>query len=214
MARLFRKTGKDRYRKALALLVKRFSEVPWDAFQPPGSRDGRGPDAAGALLVTRLFVEMRELGFKPAEPPVTGAAAVRTRAAESVRLFSSLLLPWVRVHPGAGEELSEAGCTGCLVDSFARQRIIFAGNECALLLLKLRALTPDSALKSLLKGWARLCLDGAKMAPLGTAWFQHTRWDLEGKPDAARGRLGPIDARRLSSEILAGLRVAAEFPRA
>ena len=214
MARLFRKTGKDRYRKAVALLVKRFSEVPWDAFQPPGSRDGRGPDAAGALLATRLFVEMRELGYKPAEPPVTGAAAARARAAESVRLFSSLLLPWIRVHPHAGEELSEAGCSGCLVDSFARQRIIFAGNESAFLLLKLRALTPDSSLKSFLKSCARLCLDGARMAPLGTAWFQHTRWDLEGKPDAARGKLGPVDARRLSSEILAGLRVASEFPRA
>ena len=214
MARLFRKTGKDRYRKALALLVKRFSEAPWDAFHPPGSRDGRGPDAAGALLVTRLFVEMRELGYKPAELPVTGTAAARARAAESVRLFSSILLPWIRVHPHAGEELPEAGCSGCLVDSFTRQRIILAGNESALLLLKLGALTTDSSLKSFLKGCARLCLEGARMAPLGTAWFQHTRWDLEGKPDASPGKLGPVDSRRLSSEILAGLGVASEFPRA
>lgn len=214
MARLYRKTGKDRYRKALALLVKRFSEVPWDAFQPPGSREERGPDAAGALLATSLFVEMRALGYKPAEPPVTGAAAARARAAESVRLFSSLLLPWIRVHPRAGEELSEAGCSGCLVDSFTRQRIIFAGNESALLLLRLRALTTDSSLKSLLKGLARLCRQGARMAPLGTAWFQHTRWDLEGKPESARGKTGPVDSRRLASEILAGLQAASEFPRA
>ncbi len=214
MARLFLKTGKDRYRKALDLLVRRFSAVSWDAFQPPGSREGRGPDAAGAVLAARLFVEMRALGYKPAEPPVSGAAASRARAAESVRLFSSLLLPWIRVHPRAGEELLEAGCSGCLVDSFTRQRIIFAGNESALLLLKLRELAPDSGLKSFLRGLARLCLEGAKMAPLGTAWFQHTEWDLEGKRDAARGRLGPVDSRRLASEILAGVRIAAEFPRA
>lgn len=214
MARLYLKTGKDRFRKALDLLVKRFSAVQWDAFQPPGSREGRGPDAAGAILAARLFVGMRELGYKPAEPPVSGAGAARSRAAESVRLFSSLLLPWIRVHPRAGNGLLEAGCSGCLVDSFARQRIIFAGNESALLLLKLRELTPDSGLKSLLRGLARLCLEGAKKAPPGTAWFQHTRWDLEGKPDAARGRHGPVDSRRLSSEVLAGLQVAAEFPRA
>ncbi len=214
MARLYLKTGKDRYRKALDLLVKRFSAVPWDAFQPPGSREGRGPDAAGAVLAAKLFVEMRGLGYKLAEPSVSGAAAVRARAAESVRLFSSLLLPWIRLHPRAGEDLLEAGCSGCLVDSFTRQRIIFAGNESALLLLKLRELTTDSGLKSLLRGLARLCLAGAKMAPLGTAWFQHTEWDLEGKRDAARGRLGPVDSRRLASEILSGLTVAAEFPRA
>jgi hypothetical protein len=214
MARLFLKTGKDRYRKALALLVKRFSDMPWDASRPPCSREERGPDAAGALLATRLFVEMRALGYTPAEPPVTGAAAQRAHAAESVRLFSSLLLPWVRIHPHAGEDLSHAGCSGCLVDSFARQRIIFAGHETALLLLKLRALTTDSGLKSLLKSIARLCLQGARMAPLGTAWFQHTRWDLEGKPESARGKRGPVDSRRLAGEILAGLRVSSEFPRA
>lgn len=213
MARLYLKTGKDRYRKALALLVKRFSAVPWDAFQPPGSRDGRGPDSAGAVLATRLFVEMRGLGFKPAEPPVTRAADARAHAAESVRLFASLLLPWIRIHSRGQGERPEASCTGCLVDSFARQRVIFAGNESALLLLKLSRLTPDSGLKSLLKALARLSLDGGRMAPPGTSWSQHTRWDREGKPGAARGKIGPVDSRRLAGEILAGLQAAAEFPK-
>jgi hypothetical protein len=213
MARVYLKTGRDRYKKALDLLVKRFSAAPWDAFQLPGSRDGRGPDAAGALLVTKLFVEMRALGYKPAEPPVTGAAAIKARAAESTRLFASILLPWIRVHPLEGEEQRGTSHSGCLVDSFARQRLIFAGHETALLLLELRRLTPEAGLKSLLTGLARLTLDGARTVPPGTAFFRHTRGEGEGTPGADRERLGPVDSRRLAAEILAGLRITEEFAK-
>jgi hypothetical protein len=60
---------------------------------------------------------------------------------------------------------------------------------------------------------ARRCLDAAAAAPLGVSFLQHTRWDSQGKPEQGRGRLGPVDARRLATEIEAGLRISQEFPR-
>ncbi len=210
MAMVLDKTGKDRYRKALDALVRRFSSIPWDVFQPPSSRDGRSPDAAGALLAVRLFLAMRSHGYHPAEPTSSSAAAARARAAESVRLFASLLVPWVRVHQpqdGAG------ALPGCLVDSFSCQRVVFSGHETALLLMRLRALSAEPPVKALLRDLARLCLEAARGAPIGSSFLQHTRWDAGGKPEEGRGKRGPIDGRRLASEILAAIDLAEEFPR-
>ena len=213
LARVYEWTGRDKHKKALDVLVKRFSTMPWDCFQPPCSRDGRGPDSTGALVAARLYVEMRALGYKPVEPPVSTAAAAKARSAESARLFASLLVPWIRVHaesPGAG---ADTASPGCLADSFARQRLLYAGNETALLLLKLARLASDTGISSLLKSMARLCCGSRRAVPLGTAFFQHTRWDEKGKPEEGRGRRGPVDARRCAAEVLAGLRIAEEFPR-
>jgi hypothetical protein len=213
LARVYEWTGRDKHKKALDVLVKRFSTMPWDPFQPPCSRDGRGSDSTGALVAARLYVEMRALGYKPVEPPVSTAAAAKARAAESARLFASLLVPWIRVHtdaPGAG---GDTASPGCLADSFARQRLLYAGNETALLLLKLARLVSDTGISSLLKSVARLCCGSGHAVPLGTAFFQHTRWDEKGKPAEGRGRRGPVDARRCAAEVLAGLRIAEEFPR-
>jgi hypothetical protein len=233
---VFARTGHDRYRKALDVLVRRFSGIPWDLFQPPASREGRGPDSAGALVAARLFVEMRALGYKPAEPPVTGAAAARARAAESTRLFASLLVPWIRVRaePPGGD--APPLRSGYLLDSFVRQRLLCAGHETALLLLRLGALTPLEPEKNLLTTLARDCLASARCNPIGTAYIQHTRWDAAGMTGAgqgrgiqgkgsqgkrgtardsarsAAGRIGPVDSRRFATELLAGLRRAEEFP--
>jgi hypothetical protein len=213
LARMHEWTGRDKYKKALDVLVKRFSAMPCNSFQPPCSRDGRGPDSTGALVAARLYVEMRALGYKPVEPPVSTAAAAKARAAESARLFASLLVPWIRVHteaPGAG---ADTASPGCLADSFVRQRLLYAGNETALLLLKLARLASNAGISSLLKSLARLCCSSGHAVPLGTAFFQHTRWDENGKPEEGRGRRGPVDARRCTAEVLAGLRIAEEFPR-
>jgi len=209
IALLRQKTGRDRYKKALDLLVKRFSAMAWNAFEPPSSREGRSPDVVGALLAAGLFVRMRGLGYKPVEPPVSGAAEAAARAAESTRLFMSLVVPWIRVH--AGHEPSDS--PGALVESFDRQRLVFAGNETALLLLHLAGLTKEAGLRGLASSLARLCLASARSQPLGTAYFQHTEWDEAGKPVEGRGRRGPVDSRRLAKEILAGLAIAEEFPK-
>lgn len=210
MARVLEKTGKDRYRKALDMLVRRFSAIPWDPFGPPSSRSGRSADAAGSLLAARLFLEMRASGYRPSEPTTSSAAAARARAAESVRLIASLLLPWIRIHPA---EDGEGALPGCLVDSFTCQRALCAGNETALLLLRLRAIAADEPLKKLLRDLARLCVEAARSAPPGLAFVQHTRWDANGKPEEGRGRRGPLDARRLASEVLAGVALSEQFPR-
>jgi hypothetical protein len=211
MAAVYVRTGRDRYRKALDLLVKRFSNLSWNAFQPPCSREGRGPDSAGALLAARLYVRMRDLGFKVLEQPSGARAAAAARSGESARLFASLLVPWVRIH--ADEPAASIAPAGCVADSSERQRLLCAGNETALLLLRLGALCFDPMAASLLRSLARLCLDASRAAPLGTAWLQHTGWDREGKPEGARGKRGPVDSRRLVLEILAGLSIADEFPR-
>jgi hypothetical protein len=210
LARVYEWTGRDKYKKALDVLVKRFSAMPWGSFQPPCSRDGRGPDSTGALVAARLYVEMRALGYKP---PVSTAAAAKARAAESARLFASLLVPWIRVHTDAPGAEAETASLGCLADSFARQRLLYAGNETALLLLKLARLVSDTGTSSLLKSLARLSCGSGRAVPVGIAFFQHTRWDEKGKPEEGRGRRGPVDSRRCAAEVLAGLRIAEEFPR-
>jgi hypothetical protein len=209
LARIHARTGKDRYKKALDLMVRRFSALAWDPFDPPQSRDGRGPDAAGAMLAVRLFVEMRGLGYRPVEPPTSGAAAAKARAAESVRLFASMLLPWLRLHPAG----ADAAMGGCLVDSFARQRLIFAGHQAALLLAQLGDLAEPPELRQLFQAFARQCLGSARLAPLGTSFFQHTRWDAAGKADGAKGKTGPVDSRRLAAEIFAGMEIAENHPK-
>ncbi len=208
MALVFEKSGKDRYRKALEALVNRFSGIGWDPFNPPSSRVGRSADSAGALLAVRLFLAMRSLGFRPAEQTSSSAAASRAQAAASARLFASLVVPWIRVHPA-----EDSGFPGCLVDSYTCQRVVFRSRETALLLLRLRAHVGEAELKSLLRNLARLCLDAARGVPIGSSFAQHTRWDADGKPDEGRGRRGPIDARRLATEVLAGLDLAEEFPK-
>jgi hypothetical protein len=251
MARVFARTGRDRYKKALDLLVRRFSALAWDPFRPPATREDRGSDSAAALLAVGLFLRMRALGYKPAEPPVTGAAAARAKAAESARLFSSLLVPWIRIHdepagPPAAAAVPEAGeapgrsagsptryRSGFLLDSFVRQRLLCAGNETALLLLRLAALTPDPAEKRLLTSLARGCLASSASVSIGTGFIQHTRWDEsasvpggrktgrppDGKkrpakagPAAGEVRVGPIDSRRAASEVLSALDLQREFP--
>jgi hypothetical protein len=188
--------------------VRRFSGLTWDAFDPPALREDRGSDAAAALLAVRLFVEMRALGYKPVEPPVTGAAAARAKAAESARLFASLIVPWVRVHDEQHD--------GCLLDSFSRQRLLCAGHETALLLHQLEALTPDKPGKQLLSSLAHDCLASSRGLPIGTAAIRHTSWDDQGKAAGNRrapasSTIGPVDSRRLVTEVLAGLRLAEEF---
>jgi hypothetical protein len=117
-----------------------------------------------------------------------------------------------------------------------RQRLLCAGHETALLLLRLGALTPVESEKNLLTTLARDCLASARCNPIGTAYIEHTRWDAagmtgtgqgrgspgkgsQGKRGAARdsarsaaGRIGPVDSRRFATELLAGLRLVEEFP--
>jgi hypothetical protein len=213
---VFAKTGHDRYKKAMDVLVRRFSGLDWDPFHPPSTRSGRGPDSAGALLASRLYVEMRARGYKPVQPPVSGAAAVRARAAESARLFASLLVPWIRIHAEQRGQAGRASRTGFLLDSFERQRLLCAGRETALLLLRLAQLIPFETEKILLMTLARDCMAAAQCTSAGTSFIQHTSWDASGlkkKPGTNPvGRVGPIDSRRVATEVLAGLRIAEEFP--
>ena len=199
LARVAAKTGRDRYRKALDVIVRRFSESPWDAFAPPARRDDRDPDSEAAMLAARLFAGMRSLGYRPVEP-AGSAGRSRGGSESSALLFSSLLVPWIRLEEpgkdgGAPGSLPLSPATGCLVDSFARQRVLSAGNETARLLLSLRALAKEAWLRSVLKGCARLCLGAAQRVPPGASF-----------PN------GPVDSRRLAREVESGLALAKEFP--
>ena len=204
LARVRKRTGRDRYKKALNVISRKFSTVLWDPFHPPASRPGRGADSEASLLAVRLFLEMRALGYRPAEQPAGSASAARARAAESTRLFASLLLPWIRLHQD-GRDPAQPSRDGALSDGFARQRLLFAGYETACLLLRLRDLGGSRQLGSLLKSIAMLCIASAREAVPGTAFLQHTRWDIDGKPETGKGRWGPVDSRRLAREILHGL---------
>ena len=211
MASVYVRTGRDRYKKALDQLVKRFAGLAWDPFRPPSSREGRGPDSAGAQIAAALYLRMRGLGWKTVEQPTSSRTEAVAHAAEGARLFASLLVPWVRVH--ADEPTATHAPAGCIADSAERQRLVFSGNETALLLLRLGTLCGDAGVKSLLRSLARLCLSASGAAPLGTAWLQHTAWDAEGKAGETRGKRGPVDSRRLAQEVRSALAIAAEFPK-
>ena len=71
----------------------------------------------------------------------------------------------------------------------------------------------EAPLKAFLRDLARLCLESAAAAPIGSSFLQHTRWDAAGKPEEGRGKRGPIDSRRLASEVLAGLDLERAFPK-
>jgi hypothetical protein len=94
---------------------------------------------------------------------------------------------------------------GALTDSFVRQRLLFAGNETSYLLSQLASIAKPAQLRALLTSLARLCYTAGSGAPPGTAYFQHTQWDLEGMENGV-GKAGPVDSRRLANEILFGLR--------
>ncbi len=204
LARVLDRLGRDRHKKALATIASRFSRASWDVFHPPTSRAGRDADSAAALLAVRMFLELRRRGFRPAEPPGS-SASVKSKSAQSVRLFASLLLPWIRAHGEQGQ--GQPRLNGTLVDSFVRQRLLFAGNETAYLLGRLAELAGSRELKKLLLDVSRLCLSGSVGFAPGTSFFQHTAWDQDGTAPGA-GKVGPIDSRRLSGEILFGLLAA------
>lgn len=209
LARVYGKTRRDKHKKPLDALARQFSGLAWDASRPAASREGRGADAEAALLAVRLFLEMRLLGYHPVEPTGGTPAQGKARAADAALLFSSLLIPWVRVHPAA----PGPDTRGLLADSFTRQRLLLAGHETAFLLLSLRAMVKEARVASLLKSLARLSLEGSRAGPLGAAWLRHTDWSEEGKLAAAGASRGPVDSRRLVREIEFGLRVAEEFPK-
>lgn len=213
LVRVHVKTGRDRYKKALDVIARKFSTGVWDPLRPPASRDGRGADSAASLAAVRLFVGLRSLGYKPTEPPSSGAAAARAHAAESVQRFASLLVPWIRAHGSEPDDGRSPPLEGALADGFIRQRLLFAGYETSYLLLRLRALGGTRVVAALLESLARLCLASAQKVPIGTAYCQHARWDEKGKPEEGQGAWGPVDARRLASETLHGLLIASEFPK-
>ena len=205
LSRVYAKTRRDRHKKPLDDLARAFSSLPWDGFAPPSSRAGRDGDAEAALLAARLFVEMRQHGYRPVEPTGGTPAVQKKRAAEAVQLFASLLVPWIRLEPGQGG-------TGMLADSFVRQRLLPAGYETAWLLLSLRAQASEPALVNLLKRLALLCIESSEQVPMGTAWIRHTNWDSEKPPASGAGgktgpATGPVDSRRLVREIDFGFRL-------
>jgi hypothetical protein len=204
IGRVLDRLGRDRYKKALSAIAARFAGARWDIFHPPSSRAGRDSDSSASLLVVRTFLELRRRGFRPAEPAASAASA-KVKSGQSARLFASLLLPWIRIHGHLGDGMT--GLDGTLVDSFVRQRLLFAGRETAYLLGQLAELAGPRGLKSLLLDVARLCLAGATGSAPGTAFFQHTRWDQDGR-EAGAGKAGPVDSRALASEILYGLLAA------
>ena len=64
----------------------------------------RGPRARLPGVPHRRTAVRRDAhaGLQAAEPPVSTAAAAKARAAESTRLFASLLVPWIRVQGDTG----------------------------------------------------------------------------------------------------------------
>ncbi len=194
LSRMFTLTKKDKYRKACAALASDFLSRCWDPASPPSWREGRDPDSRAALLAGRIAVEITRAGMGEPDPD----------------LFISLLAPWVHLNrPARGQA---ADPVGGITDSFDRHRLLLAGAETAYVLLSLGSLSRSKQAVDLVSELSRAALEFSLHAPLGTAYFQHTRWDAEGKDAAqARGRLGPVDSRRLAREAYFAALLYGEF---
>lgn len=194
LSRMFALTKKDKYRKACAALASDFLSKCWDPAGPPSWREGRDPDCRAALLAGRIAMEITRAGMGEPDPDV----------------FISLLAPWVHLNRPAREQAADP--VGGITDSFDRHRLLFSGAETAYVLLCLGSLSRSRPAADLASELSRAVLDFSLHAPLGTAYFQHTRWDAEGK-DAAqtRGRLGPVDSRRLAREAYFAALLYGEF---
>jgi hypothetical protein len=191
LARVLQRSGRDIHAKALDALGRDFGQTRWDGANPPSSREGREPDSLAALTCCRIAALLLGLGRRIGSPET----------------WLSLLLPWVHINRPARELPVDP--VGGLVDSFRRQRLLFAGAETAYALSALSAHCTDAAVRGTAAELARIALSFSSRAPLGTAFLQHTRWDLEGRlPEGAAARMGPVDARRLVREAGFLLRLA------
>jgi hypothetical protein len=233
LARVHKRTGRDKFRKAIDLMVGRFSSLPWEISHLPTSRAGREPDSLAAMRCARVFIEMRRLGYRPVDSPTGNSSGPRARRGHEARgahgarggpvrltndsplLFASLVLPWIRVHPAGGEKLTAGtfDAAGGIVDSFLRQRILFAGYETAWLLLSLARLSSEPWIRRVLKCMADLCIECAGRAPMGSGFYLHTRWAPNGNSGKENLLLGPVDSRRLAREAEFAMRIMDEFPR-
>jgi hypothetical protein len=195
LARLFEATGRDKYAKALEIFMEEFRGISWDITRPPAGREGRDPDAHASLLCGRLAVQLRGMGIDDIQ----------------VGLFLSFIAQWIYVNRRS--EAQAVDPVGGIIDSFRRQRLLFAGRETAYVLLSLSRLASEKNTRRISRDLARLALGFSRRAPIGTAFYQHTRWDANGKVnEETRGALGPVDSRRLTREVEFALRLRDEFP--
>jgi len=215
LARVFARTGRDRYRKALDALAHSLAGLPWGTSWLPTSREGRDPDSAAALLCGRMVVTLARLATAAARRS-RGASRGRPAARAAVGPVdvgdaASVLVPWVYANPRP----PVGGVTpiGGIVDSFHRQRLAGAGAEAAFVLSGLANLAPEPRMRRTLEGFARLCLGFADALPLGTAYLAHVQPPAAAGGARSPGRrsrpqpaVGPVDARRLVAE--AGFRLA------
>lgn len=197
---VFQAGKKDRHRKAVNAMVREFSLLERATGGLAASRPGRDPDSSAALLEARIFLSMRAAGFK-----LPGADELVSR-----------LVPWVNVNrsgmrDGDGDPVIDP--LGGLLDSFRRQRLLFAGHETAWLLLSLRPLLKEPWLAGVAAELAAASLRFSAQARIGTSWYQHTLWDSRGRVEDGKGLLGPVDSRRLASEGTYLLRLHEGKPR-
>jgi hypothetical protein len=193
--RMYRETGRDRYKKALSVMAKQFLALPWDIARPPSWREDRAPDSRAALLCGRLAAEIAGSGCGDVDAEV----------------FLSLLAPWIHVNRSMHRQLADP--LGGIADSFNRQRLLFAGAETAYVLLSLAGLAKSKCTRDLASELAKLAFGFTRQAPLGTGFFQHTRWDPGGKAvEWESGVIGPVDSRRLAREAGFAVRLHEEFP--
>jgi hypothetical protein len=227
LARVMARTGHDRHRKAIDALAHVLASQPWGTPWLPSTREGREPDAAGALLCARALLAIA----RPSGAARRGATSARSRprgrtAAGPVDAgdAASVVLPWVYANPRP--PIAGIATLGGIVESFHHQRLVGAGAEAGWVLAGLVELATEPWMRRTFEGFSRLCLAFADRLPTGTSHVEH----LAGVPVAAgeagsrpRGRsrrgsaagghpgspgpaVGPVDARRLVSE--AGYRLA------
>jgi hypothetical protein len=200
--RLYKRLGRDAYKKGLSTLVRRFffsspsgyasilkDSFPWG---PPSTEETVTEESSlsfeAALLKAQTAPLLIEEGY----------------GLKGLEEYANHLLPWVflNLRPMSGGLSGVGG----IVDRLGDPRLRFRGLELSLTLLRLAEHLGRSAPGGIVEQLVPRLLAFVLQQPIGTAWLTAG----EGKDKT----VGPVDSRVLVQEIDALVSLQARFPAA
>lgn len=191
---LLQQTEKEKYKKAIKKIKDDFLFENYTDHSPPALNNGEKPDVATSLLLLRTVITLNDAGF-----PV-----------KNIDLFIQMILPWIYFNKSSAvapfDEVSS------MMDSFARNRLVFHGFECAYYFLKIAPLAEIKRHQKLLNELAKDIIMTAKNVPAGTPWFRHALWDSDANTKTEKGLSGVFNSRAFMRETWYLLNIMEEFP--
>jgi hypothetical protein len=197
LIKLYKITGEDKYKKAVAAIKAEFFAESFSYTSLPSCSESESPDFATALLLLKSAISFEEIGIKVKDKEV----------------FVNMALPWVYINKSQEDRLGDAEpFTSGMLDSFDRCRIVYRGFELAYYLLKINEMLEKKPLSKLIRNVASYLIDSGSKIRLGTEWFHHSLYNNEPKEKNVRPVTGPFDTRTFIREASYLLKLVNHFP--